>query len=84
MSWEDIRPSLGASPEPYYIDVHAIHKQGNNLMIARQFLTCLQLSLQVPYNDWYRSLTRRLTQLPARETTRTILHFVRSMNISPL
>lgn len=26
--WEDIRPPLGASPEPYYIDVPVLSKQG--------------------------------------------------------
>lgn len=30
VSWEDIRPGLGASPDPYYLDVEPLIKQGRS------------------------------------------------------
>lgn len=30
VSWEDIRPALGASPDPYYVDVEPLTKQGRS------------------------------------------------------
>lgn len=26
--WEQLRPPLGSSPDPYFIDVHPLSKQG--------------------------------------------------------
>ena len=30
LRWEQMKPSLGASPEPYYIEIEPISKQGNH------------------------------------------------------
>lgn len=45
VSWEDIRPALGASPDPYYVDVEPLAKQGKTLDSAQFAVFFQQLAL---------------------------------------